>query len=1144
MSIPIGSIGGSLHILADEQAFWLDSQGAWDLRDRANWPRSVLDDPRGTLLAIQAESLLETGLGTWVDGLIKVPWLAWDEVIKMGLEAPLPWCKWSPFLLRIDSSGSIGRSGFQYQYQYMLGTREVSLKRTGAIVQRDHHPGLFVLDPQAFSLVEAMDGFNALTPAQREQPEAWIRFGEVKGCAEGVGAQLDEYLSKNDVVVPSKIGLTVVEKADGSVQFLPRCEGVPREAFEQAFMRSREDQALFHFDGVEGRKIRVVLNPTQQEALSRMKRVPRLTGEQAEKVRRTPQLALEGVLDVIEVAYSRRVEGIGDWRPLPLPRAPSPVKVLEWEGLDLGSEWDPEAEAEALGMEYFKVPVTLKAKDPISGVEKSVKVQTQPEARALLHAMRSAETKGESNFLFKGESLPVDSALGDLLRRGNAEEGGSKLRKFLLIYTDEEVLKAFDEAELAGALEEPKEKIPLAFQAPRSLVRETPLKPHQEEAVAWLQRCAQLVPNRRGALLADEMGLGKTLEVLTFLAWCIEKGTFQGLNQGPGPYRPILVVAPLMLVENRTWQKDMNRFFSPGTFDLCLSLHGPKLQEFRRQRGRETDIGEPLLAIPKLQEHRVVITNYETITNYQHSFAQVDTRDGRSIWSILITDEAQEFKNPQARISHAIKAIHPDFHIACTGTPVENRLLDIWNLFDALQPALLGSARDFKKTFEPSREDQWAPPLDDLREKLLYQQPHAFLLRREKDILPDFPKKVELPVKCAMSVAEIDRHVRLIKALKQAASRPGIHLSFLHRMVDLYQHPLGHRDDFNELLPKELEDASPKLRQLLADLRGIQQQDEKALVFARHIKIQKMLAKVIGGRFGIPISIINGDRGTGQTSGERGGGREYRNWVLESFKAKPGFNVLVLSPFVAGVGLTITEANHVFHYGRWWNPAVESQATDRVYRIGQTREVQVHLPILFDPSGRIPATFDERLHELLIAKRDLARDFLAPQPTEEDLRNEMVTALSRDTQEEEDHKLTLDDLNSFNTPLLEAFVAASLEHDGHLVNLANTGQKIGISMIANRGTETWLVKVIQGNRQEEWEKGLDALAALEWDPKPNKKLLLGLIVNSSGLNGDRLGKGIEIGNIQSLLDSGGRSVGQVELEDRHAKRMFLIPASR
>jgi hypothetical protein len=1143
MTWTLGHLTEGITAWTDATAFGLAAAGPWDLADRTQWPAEALATPMGYQVSLEVEALLEAGLAKATDQGIAVPWHHWEELIKLGLELPRHWLPWSPFLLHIESISSVGREDFEYRYQYLLGTREVLVHRLGGVVERAHHPGRYLLDPQSLALVEAMDHFNGLSPEERKSPDAWIRFSEIKGCAKNVGAQLEEYLTANEVVVPAKIGLTVVERPDGTVHFFPRCEGVPHDAFERAFHRSKEDQTLFHFDGEDGRKIRLVLPRPQREALQRMKRVQGLKGARAERLRRQPHEAFEGLLEQIEVAYSRRVEGIGDWRPNPLPKSSSGVSLLEIDGLELGNDWDPEAEAEALGFELFKIPVSVEIANPDTGEPQRLHLESQPEARAFIQAMETAEHLGEAQFGFQGRRWPVDAELKESLRRGGGEDGGTKTKKYLLIYTDEEDVQPRDLADVQGAVAAPCGAALTLYEAPACLAPAFPLKPHQEEAVAWLQQVARLSPSRRGGLLADEMGLGKTLEVLTFLAWCRERGLFEGLAKNLDVYRPVLVIAPLMLVEIETWQADMAKFFQPGAFGPVLSLHGSSLQRFRSARGRETEVGAPLLDLDELLRYQVVITNYETVTNFQHSFAQM--RNGKSIWSVVITDEAQEFKNPQARISHAIKALHPDFHIACTGTPVENRLLDIWNLFDAIQPSLLGTAKSFRDAYEATGGANIEPTaLGNLRDRLLYQQPQAFLLRREKTILPGFPAKTEVPLRCPMTVQEVDRHIRLLKALQQSKARKGLHLAYLHRIVELYQHPLAYREDFESIPVPELIAASPKLQQVLQRVNEIKAKDEKVLLFARHIKIQHMLSRVLSETHGLRVSVINGEAPgkAEEAAHERSSlGRQQRVRTLERFKAHPGFNVLVLSPFVAGVGLTITEANHVIHFGRWWNPAVEAQATDRVYRIGQQKDVEVHLPMLVDETGRLPSSFDERLHQLLDAKRNLARDFLAPRQAEEDLAKELCDLLVQDLDDQKEATASLahEDLASLPRPLVEAFVALVLERVGYSVELGDPKLSGGVTLVARRGAELLLLKCSWSRERDRCEADAAALVSLDWRPRPNERILVFPLNSQSP---DLPSNGISVWSLSDLWKRAETSITDLDLMTRDEHRVPIRPA--
>jgi SNF2 family DNA or RNA helicase len=216
--------------------------------------------------------------------------------------------------------------------------------------------------------------------------------------------------------------------------------------------------------------------------------------------------------------------------------------------------------------------------------------------------------------------------------------------------------------------------------------------------------------------------------------------------------------------------------------------------------------------------------------------------------------------------------------------------------------------------------------------------------------------------------------------------------------VRLYQHPAMLTENAEDLSVSELVSQSSKLRVLLAKLHEIRARREKVIMFARLRTMQGILAKVLQAEFQLPVRIVNGETKLRAAGSLNVSGVKTRNAILDDFRRKPGFDVLILSPFVAGIGLTIVEANHVVHYGRWWNPAVESQATDRAYRIGQTKPVSVYLPILRDPSGRVSPTFDERLDLLMDRKQRLAEDFLRPLPPENEMGGELLMDLSAEAQ--------------------------------------------------------------------------------------------------------------------------------------------------
>ena len=467
------------------------------------------------------------------------------------------------------------------------------------------------------------------------------------------------------------------------------------------------------------------------------------------------------------------------------------------------------------------------------------------------------------------------------------------------------------------------------------------LKAHQRDAIDWLW--SHYHRGAAGVLLADDMGLGKTLQVAAFLALLrqVEAG---------GPRLPTLIVCPVILLDN--WRDELRKFFPPEVFASLLTLYDDGLR--RMKRGGHLD----LAAIARFD---YVLTNYETLQAYQQSLLAQD-------WHVVVLDEAQAIKNPDTYRARAARGLKRRFAIAATGTPVENRLADLWSVYDFLSPGVpFTTLKDFQRDFETDVQAGVAK----VRGALAYPGARSSLLRRSKSEVLDLPPKTLVVHHVEMTAPQVDleRHV--------TAPREGTRniLRILQDLQKLYQHP-------RLLLPEgergvrasvaTLVEQSPKLALCLRILRDAAAAGEKALVFTLWTDMQDMLVEVFKQELGVGVvRVINGDPAH----------RRMAKKYIEEFTATPGFAVMVLSPIAAGTGLTITAANHVIHYGRWWNPAKEDQATDRAYRIGQTRPVQVHYPLLHHP-GRRSEGFDVKLHELVERKRSTARDFLAPQAQE------------------------------------------------------------------------------------------------------------------------------------------------------------------
>lgn len=496
---------------------------------------------------------------------------------------------------------------------------------------------------------------------------------------------------------------------------------------------------------------------------------------------------------------------------------------------------------------------------------------------------------------------------------------------------------------------------------PRSLKSNIALKEHQLHGVTWLQHLWSRSPSDcRGALLADDMGLGKTVQILAFIASCLENDP---------SIDPFLVVAPVSLLEN--WKEEIEKFFEAGAMPV-LTLYGPALSEKRLSRdaieAELTGAGVvKLLARDWLGKAKVVLTTYETLRDLEFSFALQK-------WSAMICDEAQKIKNPNAMVTRAAKKQNARLKIACTGTPVENTLTDLWCLFDFIQPGVLGALKDFgnryRKPIEAETEEEKAK-IEELRALIDPQT----LRRTKAEVAKDLPNKVEVMACRTLPISERQRAyygnaISQFRRRAEAGSRTGMqsHLGLLQylRRLCCDPRPLGQLSTDREALA-EIEKHSPKMNWLLRELKSIKAKDEKAIIFCEFRDLQRTLQRAIAERFGFTPDVINGNTSTASANANN------RQKRINAFQQKSGFGVIILSPLAVGFGVNIQAANHVIHFSRTWNPAKEDQATDRVYRIGQINDVYVYCPVVVADDF---VTFDAKLDKLLEWRRALSKNML------------------------------------------------------------------------------------------------------------------------------------------------------------------------
>lgn len=466
---------------------------------------------------------------------------------------------------------------------------------------------------------------------------------------------------------------------------------------------------------------------------------------------------------------------------------------------------------------------------------------------------------------------------------------------------------------------------------PSALLPTVELKDHQHIGVAWLQHLWKLSPHQcRGTVLADDMGLGKTLQLLTFIV-----SAFEADPDLP----PALIVAPVALLQN--WQNELERFFQPGTLPTLL-LYGATLRQLRVAKNEidATLRAEGVTGLLKkgwIGNNKLVLTTYETMRDLEFALASQP-------WSVMVCDEAQKIKTPAALVTRSAKKQKVRFRIACTGTPVENTLVDLWCLFDFVQPGMLGALNFFSRTYRQpieAKSHEQKLKVEELRELIRPQ----ILNRKKTDVAKDLPAPKEDQTCKLLAMSEYQHRLyerALANLHEQRQVNPSAQLQALQAIRKICSDPHGHAEsNTSSVSIDRLLSESPKMGWLINLLTGLgsdQNGNHKVIIFCEFRALQLMLQRVIAAIFGFAPSIVNGDTSADPLANEN------RQQLIDTFQRKSGFNVIILSPLAVGFGVNIQAANHVVHFTRTWNPAKEDQATARAYRIGQTRTVQVYYP--------------------------------------------------------------------------------------------------------------------------------------------------------------------------------------------------------
>lgn len=905
-----------------------------------------------------------------------------------------------PHLFTTQINGHTRKSSFKVRLFARVDGQEYPLQRKGPYLSLGGGQDYRLL-PSEFLALTAIEKHEALAFEDISEGDN-LRLMAILQTAKRSGMDVDlGSFNKLDVVVPGDVGVIATCLPDGSLELCPSLgDGSSVNQLEKRWSQldlSKEGGVL----RIENRL--VLLEAEKMSAIREVLGTRRIPAGKVEEFFKTPSAFLDASIVNLDLGFSLRVLGVGKLQHMDF-------------GLFDGKKRD-----------WFSIDSRPNPPEVLNKY-----IACTEELDTFKDRMKAARQQGADSVEYQGEHFDIsDVERTDAVVQSIETSLTSSTEKFLPDPTDCKVkervtLLLKDADEINQSLLEKARQGSEHHQVDYARLLRSPFQ-HQVEGVEWmldllLKAISDDHDNMyriQGALLADDMGLGKTFMTLVMLAEYMAIEKTKGNTQ-----KPVLVVAPLSLLEN--WEQEIDNTFKDNPFrDVKVLQSGRDLKEFRIEGSEresvqltavldenetmsESGIRYALHIGSKAGTHRLdldrrlVLTTYQTLRDYQFSLCVID-------WGVVIFDEAQNIKNPNALQSRAAKGIKADFKLLATGTPVENSLGDFWCLMDTAQPGLLGNWTYFR--------DQWITPIakaseeerDEVRVRVgasLRDAVGPFMLRRIKeDQLLELPKKyirsgiaqgqgsdLQLAPELAvvMKGPQLKAYDAVLDEYRQqnaVGDMRGKALSALLQLRIISLHPRLHDTGLltvngtNEV--RKVMNESAKLSILLQQLDQIRKINEKVILFMVTKQLQRALKLWLDQIYGTNIHIVNGDTAAVQNKKDV----LTRKKMIDDFESVHGFNIIIMSPVAAGVGLTVVGANHVVHVERHWNPAKEAQATDRVYRIGQQKDVFIHLPTALHPEYD---SFDVNLDRLLSGKLMIKDAVVTPEAVQE---NDMIRSM-------------------------------------------------------------------------------------------------------------------------------------------------------
>ena len=889
--------------------------------------------------------------------------------------------KFFPGLVYIDNKGYFGSSKVEFEYNISSGMDKYIIV-SGNYIESVSNPEKYILTKEQYELIKLIDQYNNDSNKNKEINEQYRMLNAIKDVSHKTNLLLNETMKKEDeLLLLENIELDFLENDEDYLEVVPQSSQLSKEQNEnlrKVFKNANLSQD-FYLLNIDNKKVKVVVNRELKDALKVVKSNEKISKKDFVK-RESPVFDID--LKSVEYNYGPRVIGLGylNYRPSPAPN----ISEIDWflkefpkimtdtpiilkpehleymqdkfNNLKEFEETELKFNIEGEEKKFFISKENLV--NEIKKLENSIKdITDYNKSKALDEIIEIAEADNYSqdyiaykgNYIRKFDKEVAEQYRDDLreieIEKRENKKNTTKDQEKVLLPKDN--IETLDYTEDIEKIKEEKVELPNSLRYSEGIE----LKEHQKEGLLRIQSLYKK-SNVNGLLLCDDMGLGKTIQILSFLAWLKEKEAL----------RPSLLIMPTSLITN--WYDEKNigeiqKFFLDDTFKVKI-LDGKKSRE----------------EIAELRNYDLVLTSYESLRINHKETGYIE-------WKVVVCDEAQKMKNPKTLLTTAIKTQNALFKIACSATPIENTVVDLWCLTDFVKPGLLESQKDF--------EQKYMKPLssndinDNKRREInnkLSDLLGEFYLRREKEkvLSSDFPKKIVIYDKIKPS----SQQEEIIENLKNTGKAA---LAVIQGMIMTCSHPQLVDRDVDEVplgSEESLIEEAYKLAHIHTILTKVKEKNEKAIIFTKYRKMQKILWNVIKYWFEIEVGIINGDAD-----------KSARRRVLDEFRKKEGFNAIILSPEAAGVGLNIVEANHVIHYTRHWNPAKEEQATDRAYRIGQKKDVYVYYPIISNVKNvereeyhtvdewikkqlevdMTDSSPEEKLNRIIVKKKRMLKDF-------------------------------------------------------------------------------------------------------------------------------------------------------------------------